>query len=118
MKDLLVSVTNKTSDEDLPSQSQKHDQLNTENVENVAEGSSIKVSISQDNLLTKSPHHQQSRQSGDMKPERGPTLDNITENSSTEKSSAKPEKKISSKSDRATERHRYPHAIFFHQKVV
>ena len=107
MKDLLVSVANKTSDEDLPVQSQKHDQLNIKNVENVAEGSSIKVSISQDSLLTKSPHHQQSQQSSDMKHERGATLD-ITESSlsSTEKGSAKQEKKISSKGDRTTGRHR------------
>lgn len=118
MKDLLVSVANKIPDEDLPSENQKHDQLNNENAENVREGSSIKVSISQDSLLTKSPNHQQSQQPTDTKLERGPTLGNITENlSPTEKNSAKGEKKLSRESNRSTEKHRYP-SFHFHQELV
>ena len=117
MKDLLVSIANKIPDEDLPSENQKHDQLNNENAENVR-GSSIKVSISQDSLLTKSPNHQQSQQPTDTKLERGPTLGNITENlSPTEKNSAKGEKKPSREGNRSTEKHRYP-SFHFHQELV
>lgn len=118
MKDLLVSVANKIPEEDLPSQNQKHDQLNNENDENVREGSSIKVSISQDSLLTKSPNHQQSQQPTDTKLERGPTLSNITENlSPTEKKIAEGEKKLSREGNRSTEKHRYS-SFHFHQELV
>lgn len=106
MKDLLVTrpTANKAPDKDKRSVSQKDDQLNTENA---TEGSSIKVSISQDSLLAKSPQHKQPQQTSEKKPNAGSTLSHITESSSTsaaEKNAAKEEKKLSRKGTRSAER--------------
>ena len=68
MKDLLVpAVIDKPSDENKPENNvvqEKDEQLNAD----VTEGSSIKVSISQDSLLTKSPQRKQPQQMSEKKP--------------------------------------------------
>ena len=99
MKDLLVpvAVTAPAKDEP-PGGCQKNDQLN---IDNATEDSTIKVSVSQDSLLTKSPQH-----TSDKKPGMGSTLSHLTEKSSsfTEKNTAKQEVKLSRKGNRAVER--------------
>lgn len=79
MRDLLVPSASKPSNKDKPTGSD--DQLEVENTEN----SSIKVSISQDSLLTRSPQHRQPQQKSCEKPPKSnpsPTS-NITRSKNT-----------------------------------
>lgn len=108
MRDLLVpDAADKPPDKDKPNVIQAKDELlNAENI--TAESSSIKVSISQDSLLTKSPQHKQSQQTSGKKPNPAPTsrshitqgLSSITEKNTTS------EKKRSRKSSRLERFHR------------
>ena len=99
MKDLLVPVAVTAPAKDVPpGDCQNNEQLN---VDNATEGSTIKVSVSQDSLLTKSPQH-----TSDKKLGMGSTLSHLTETSSsfTEKNTVKQEVKLSRKGNRAVER--------------
>ena len=73
MRDLLVPATTdklsgnaKPSDSVIQSRARKED--NWPNVENVTDGSSIKVSISQDSLIIKSLQRKQPQQTNDNRP--------------------------------------------------
>ena len=101
MRDLLVPATaDKPPDKDKSNVVQEKDERL-----NVTEGSSIKVSISQDSLLTKSPQHKQSQQTSDKKPNTAPTsrsdttegLSSITEKNTT---SEKKKSRIASRLER------------------
>ena len=108
MRDLLVpDAADKPPDKGKPNVIQaKDERFNAENI--TAEGSSIKVSISQDSLLTKSPQHKQSRQTSDKKPNTAPASRNHTTqglSSITEKNTTS-EKNKSRKSSQLERLHR------------
>ena len=108
MKDLLVpgaTANNKPSHKDKSTDvnQKKDDQLNVENAMHT-EGSSIKVSISQDSLLHRSPQH---------KDKKGLTSSHITESSSLTEKSTTSDKKPSRKGSQLSERfHRYSSCCF------
>ena len=113
MKDLLVSApaaTKPSDKKDKPddvTQGKKDSQPNTENI---TEGSSIKVSISQDSL-TKSPQHKQLQHPSAKKPQTAPTSGRTMEGlSSIKEKSMTLEKKKSRKGSRLAER--------FHKQVT
>ena len=109
MRDLLIpNAADEPPDKDKNNVIQaKDERLNAENITVDPEGSRIKVSISQDSLLT-SPQHQQSQRTSDKKPNTAPTsrshttqgLSSITEKNTTS------EKKKSRKSSQLERFHR------------
>lgn len=93
MRGLLVPAIDEPSNADKPvDDKKKQEQLNAD----IAEGSSsIKVSISQDNILMKSPQHKRPQQRSDKRPDAGPTSNYIIKSLSsfTEKDTSKKSRK-------------------------